>query len=83
MAKLPYTLLVPPLTAEDEAWEEIERKQQAVQADTLRRESLMSAMRFIDENNVIELGVMTLRKAYEIGYRAGAYAEQRKKNGSN
>lgn len=67
---------------EDEAWQEIERKQQAVQADTLRREALMSAMRFIDENNVVELGIMTLRKAYEIGYRAGAYTEQRKKNGS-
>jgi hypothetical protein len=26
----------------------------------------------------IDLGSMTLRKAYEIGYRAGVYAEQRK-----
>jgi len=28
----------------------------------------------------IDLGSMTLQRAYEIGYRAGVYAEQRKRD---
>jgi len=28
----------------------------------------------------IDLGSMTLQRAYEIGYRAGVYTEQRKKD---
>lgn len=68
--------------AEDEAWQELEQAQKWQVEDSIRRAAQESAMRFIDENNVIELGIMTLRKAYEIGYRAGMYAEQRKKNGS-
>ena len=64
---------------EDEAWQELERKQQMQQAHTLEAEAQQRAAYFIMDMNNAELGIMTLRKAYEIGYRAGVYAEQRKK----
>jgi len=70
------------MTEEDEAFDEIERKQQQRVEDTIRRAAQESALHFISESDAIELGMMTLRKAYEIGYRAGMYTEQRKKNGN-
>lgn len=66
--------------AKDETWQELERKQQMQQVHTLEAEAQQRAAYFIMDMNNTELGIMTLRKAYEIGYRAGAYAEQRKKN---
>ena len=69
-------------TEEDEAFEDIERAQQQKVEDSIRRAAQESALHFISESDAIELGMMTLRKAYEIGYRAGMYTEQRKKNGS-
>ena len=69
------------MTEEDEAFEEIERAQQQKVEDSIRRAAQESALNFISESDAIELGMMTLRKAYELGYRAGMYAEQRKKNG--
>lgn len=68
-------------TEEDEAFEDIERAQQQKVEDSIRRAAQESALHFISESDAIELGMMTLRKAYEIGYRAGMYTEQRKKNG--
>lgn len=68
-------------TEEDEAFEEIERAQQQKVEDSIRRLAQESALHFISDSDAIELGMMTLRKAYEIGYRAGMYTEQRKKNG--
>jgi hypothetical protein len=68
------------MTEEDEAFDEIERKQQQRVEDSIRRSAQESALHFISESDAIELGMMTLRKAYEIGYRAGMYTEQRKKN---
>ena len=68
-------------TEEDEAFNEIERAQQQRVEDSIRRAAQESALHFISESDAIELGMMTLRKAYEIGYRAGMYTEQRKKNG--
>jgi hypothetical protein len=68
------------ITEEDEAFEEIERAQQQRVEDSIRRAAQESALNFISESDAIELGMMTLRKAYELGYRAGMYAEQRKKN---
>ena len=53
---------------EDETWAELERRQQAAQAHTLEAEAVQRAAYLI----------MTLRKAFEIGYRAGAHARQRK-----
>jgi hypothetical protein len=69
------------MTEEDEAFNEIERAQQQKVEDSIRRAAQESALHFITESDAIELGMMTLRKAYEIGYRAGMYTEQRKKNG--
>ena len=69
------------MTPEDEAFDEIERAQQQRGEDSIRRAAQESALNFISDSDSIELGMMTLRKAYEIGYRAGMHAEQRKKNG--
>jgi hypothetical protein len=66
---------------EDEAWQEIERKQRKAQEQVEMTEAVVSAMRFINDMNNAELGIMTLRKAYEIGYRAGTYAAQRRRDG--
>jgi predicted DNA binding protein len=68
------------MTPEDEAFEELESAQKWRVEDNIRRMAQVSAMQFIEDNNVTELGMMTLRKAYEIGYRAGMYAAQRKKD---
>ena len=68
------------MTEEDEAFNEIERAQHQRVEDSIRRAAQESALNFITDIDSIELGMMTLRKAYEIGYRAGMYAEQRKKN---
>ena len=68
--------------AEYAANQELERKQQMQQAYTLEAEAQQRAAYFIMDMKNDQLGIMTLRKAYEIGYRAGAYAEQRKKNGN-
>ena len=68
------------MTEEDEAFEEIERAQQQKVKDSIHRAAQESALNFISEIDSIELGMMTLRKAYEIGYRAGMYTEQRKKD---
>lgn len=67
-------------TEEDEAFDEIERAQQQRVEDSIRRAAQESALNFITDIDSIELGMMTLRKAYEIGYRAGMHSEQRKKN---
>lgn len=69
-------------TEEDEAFDEIERAQQQKVEDSIRRLAQESALNFISDSDAIELGMMTLRKAYEIGYRAGMSTEQRKKNGN-
>jgi hypothetical protein len=66
---------------EDEAWQEIERKQRKAQEQVEMTEAVVSAMRFINDMNNAELGIMTLRKAYEIGYRAATYAAQRRRDG--
>ena len=66
------------MTEEDEAFNEIERAQQQRVDDSVRRAAQESALHFISDTEAIDLGMMTLRRAYEIGYRAGMYAEQRK-----
>jgi len=68
------------MTPEDEAFKELEQAQQQRVEDSIRRAAQESALNFISESDAIELGMMTLRKAYEIGYRAGMYTEQRKKD---
>lgn len=69
MAKLPYTLLVTP---EDEAFEDIERKQQTEKENALDYEAEDAAFDFTDRYDSLDLGDMTLRQAFEIGYRTAA-----------
>jgi hypothetical protein len=61
---------------EDEAWNEIERKQCIMQEFNIRREAQIKAFEFIQSQDLLELGIMTLRKAYELGYLAGVYTEK-------
>jgi len=68
------------MTPEDEAFDEIERAQKWRVEDNVRREAQQKAFNFVMDMGSIDLGIMTLRKAYEIGYRAGVYAAQRKKD---
>ena len=74
---------------EDEAWQEIERKVDEARrkSDVARylsviEEAEYKSLQFVSEYNGEEMGQMSIRKAYEIGYRAGMYTEQRKKNGN-
>jgi hypothetical protein len=68
------------MNEEDEAFAEIERKQHWRVEDNVRREAQQKAFNFVMDMGSIDLGGMTLQRAYEIGYRAGVYAEQRKKD---
>jgi hypothetical protein len=68
------------MNEEDEAFAEIERKQNWRAEDNVRREAQQKAFNFVMDMGSIDLGSMTLQRAYEIGYRAGVYAEQRKKD---
>ena len=70
------------MTEEDEAFAEIERKQHWRVEDNTRLEAQQKAFNFIMDMGSIDLGGMTLQRAYEIGYRAGVYAEQRKRDGN-
>jgi hypothetical protein len=68
------------MNEENEPFAEIDRKQRMQQAYTLEAEAQQRAAYFIMDMNNDQLGIMTLRKAYEIGYRAGVYAAERKKD---
>ena len=70
------------MNEEDEAFAEIDRKQHRRVEDNTRREAQQKAFNFVMDMGSIDLGGMTLQRAYEIGYRAGVYAEQRKKDGN-
>jgi len=59
------------MTPEDEAWNAIEAKQRAEQADNALRNAAYASVDFIDQSDVRDLGIMTLRKAFELGYRQG------------
>ena len=78
MAKLPYTMLVTP---EDEAFEEIERKQQTDKDMALHSHASNRACEVMRELNIAELSQMTMLRVFALGYRAAVLDEQRKKNG--
>lgn len=78
MAKLPYTMLVTP---EDEAWQEIERKQQADKDMVLRSHASNRACEVMRELSNAELSQMTMLRVFALGYRAAVLDEQRKDNG--
>jgi hypothetical protein len=56
---------------EDEAWQELERRQQQAQELDVRREAQTKAIEFIENNSAIELGIMTLRKRLKWGIGSG------------
>ena len=59
------------MNPEDEAWAAIEAKQKrAVEIDKLQRAAVAAAL-FVSESPKRELAIMTLRKAFELGYRQG------------
>lgn len=55
---------------EDEAFEDLERRIQAKRATEHIQKAQIEAARFISDHKD-ELGIMTLRKAFELGYRYG------------
>ncbi len=57
---------------EDEAWEEAEARLRRADNNRCMNLAVIEAQRFI-ESSKDELGIMTLRKAYEMGYKAGYY----------
>ena len=59
------------MNAEDEAWEVIEAKQKrAAEIEVLQRAAVAAAA-FVSESQKRDLAIMTLRKAFELGYRQG------------
>ena len=72
MAELPYTLLVPPLTAEDEAFDELERKQKWDKEHLIRQQAREAALDFIEDSDPFELGTISIQRAFELGYRTRA-----------
>ena len=75
MAKLPYTMLVTP---EDEAWDELERKQQVDKDMALRSLAQNRSCEVMRELSNAELSQMTMLKVFALGYRAAVLDEQRK-----
>ena len=75
---------------EEEIWQEYERQVKAVRrkSDGARylsviEEAEYKSLQFVTDYNSEEMGQMSIRKAYEIGYRAAMHEVERKKNGQN
>ena len=58
-------------TEEDEAWEAIEAKQKLATAAEALQRAAYASVAFIEDSEARDLGIMTLRKAFELGYRQG------------
>jgi hypothetical protein len=58
---------------EDEAWRLIEIKQQAqqVRMEDNAFDAVLAAQQFVEQTPSHELSIMTLRKAFELGFRKG------------
>lgn len=61
------------MTEEDEAWRLIEIKQQAQQTrmEDNAFDAVLAAQQFVEDTPASELSIMTLRKAFELGFRRG------------
>jgi hypothetical protein len=57
-------------TPEDEAFEELEQRLRNQKVERYMQRATIEAARFIQDNRDL-LGLMTLRKAFEMGYRLG------------
>ena len=69
------------MTEEDEAFAEIERKQQVEKDMALRHHASNRACEVMRELNIAELSQMTMLRVFALGYRAAVLDEQRNKNG--
>jgi hypothetical protein len=65
---------------EDEAFEEIERRQQTDKETALRNHASNRACEVMRELSIAELSQMTMLRVFALGYRAAVLDEQRKKN---
>jgi hypothetical protein len=70
------------MTPEDEAFEEIERKQQVDKDTALRHHAANRACEVMRELNIAELSQMTMLRAFALGYRAAVLDMGREKNGN-
>jgi hypothetical protein len=68
------------MNPEDEAWAAIEAKQSRAAIEATHRQQLATdalqraayaAMAFVEDSEARDLAIMTLRKAFELGYRQG------------
>lgn len=64
---------------EDEAFEEMERASLVKKEQAYLQRAQMEAAKFVDDYSH-ELSIMTLRKAFELGYRFG-YSDAKKPGG--
>ena len=55
---------------EDQAWQELEHRLKANQTTDYIQRAQIEAARFLNDHKD-DLGMMTLRKAFELGYRYG------------
>ena len=68
------------MTPEDEAFEEIERKQQMDKDMALRHHAANRACEVLRELNIAELSQMTMLRVFALGYRAAVLDMGREKN---
>jgi hypothetical protein len=57
-------------TLEDEAWQELEQDIRRKEYQDILKRAQIEAQEFV-QDHANELGIMTLRKAFEVGYRFG------------
>jgi hypothetical protein len=56
---------------EEESWKELELQKHNKALADLHEQARIAATRFIEDHSTSELGIYTLRKAFEIGFRHG------------
>jgi hypothetical protein len=56
--------------SEDEAWQELEKDIRRRECQDILKRAQVEAQEFV-QDHASELGIMTLRKAFEVGYRFG------------
>ena len=65
---------------EEDAWQEIERKQQTDKDNALRHHAVNRACEVMRELSNAELSQMTMLRVFALGYRAAVLDEQRNQN---
>ena len=70
------------MTEEDEAWQEIERRQLIDKETAFRQHAYNRACEVMRELNNAELSQMTMLRVFALGYRAAVLDMGREKNGN-